>query len=86
MELMTLHTVWMYWPGDDAIELCGALDDHTVAENHDAWVKLMDEAAGRVGPENVRAIRVEVNWADICRPFETPVVEGTVASSTREPS
>lgn len=77
--LMTLHTVWMHWTDDDAIELHGALDDHLVADNHDAYEEMVEAAARKVGRENVREVKVDVDWADICAAFEPAKVEGTVA-------
>lgn len=78
--LMTLHTVWMYWADDDAIELHGALDDHLVADNYDAYAELVEAAARKVGRENIREIKLEVNWSEVCAAFEPPKIEGTVTN------
>jgi hypothetical protein len=75
---MTVHTVWMYWPEDDAIELHGALDDHVLAENYDAYADMLEAAYGKVGREHVREIKIEVDWDEVCAAFEPRKIEGMV--------
>lgn len=78
MSLHTLHTVWIYWPEDDAIELHGAVDDNLWDINPDYYEKMLADAAAKVGVENVRQVKVEVEWDDIVAAFEPPKVNGTV--------
>jgi hypothetical protein len=80
VTLHTLHTVWMLWPHEDVLELHGALDDFTYEENPAAFTALVEGARSKVGPENVRVINVEVDWAQVCAAFEIPKIEGTVAA------
>jgi hypothetical protein len=75
---MILHTVWMYWPSDDAIELAGAIDDLTFEANPDAYVHLYESACNRVGTADVREIKVDVDWNAVCLAFEPPKIEGQV--------
>jgi hypothetical protein len=74
----TLHTIWIYWPEDDAIELHGALDTHAWDVNPDLYQEMLIDAGAKVGPENVRQVKVEVPWDAIVAAFEPPKVEGTV--------
>lgn len=78
-SLIRLHTVWMYWTGEDALELHGAVDDNTHADNPSVLDGLITEAGEKVGAEHVRVIQVEVDWKEICDVFETPKIEGAVA-------
>jgi hypothetical protein len=49
MTLHTLHTIWIYWPADDAIELHGAVDDNVWDVNPELYEEMLADAASKVG-------------------------------------
>lgn len=75
-----LYTVWIYWADDDAIEMHGAVDQHLRDANPGYYQEMVAEARAKVGGENVREVRVEVDWMEIVAAFEGSVIDGSVKS------
>lgn len=82
---MKLHTIWGYYPDDDAIELHSAVDQYTQENNWDFYAKQVAEARERFGAENVREVTVEVPWKPIHTSFDPPVV-AAISATVSSPS
>jgi hypothetical protein len=73
--LVTLWTVWGYWPSEDAVELHAAIDEYTWDGNPEHWAELIAAAEKRFGVENVRVAKVRIPWTPIVEMFEPPQLE-----------
>lgn len=77
----TMHTIWIYWPDDDAIELHAAIDQYVIDNNLDAYWSELADAENKVGPRNVRQIKIDVDWHEVCAAFETPQISAIAVTS-----
>jgi hypothetical protein len=78
---MLIWTCWLQ-AEDGATWLEGAMDDESTAENHQAWEKIVDDAA-KIAHDNagyaMRVAAVEVPFGAVLDAFKVPKIEGEVA-------